>query len=531
MSFRFLVRGITGVIGNVSQTQQNSGMLIHSLSRNMSGKEENNGEIEGSGSKIGEKGRDESSTFHTEPFTLLLHILQNDGHPVPSTLFTAVNTAKLVQEVTGTVPVSVEVVTDREAVVSLDKAVPAVGVARQLHGSLVWGPHHTKVTCLLSSKDRIMKIVQDQEVARHRLEELETEHKVRRIEDLEKKVSQCQSESHPESISAAAVLEHPESKLIQPHDVIVQHPPRTYMSEAHLSPRKLMKTPDLPPFSGADPVPKDEGSWEQWEFQVWGFLDTHTPEAVHSALIHSVRGATRELVGFVGYQTKLDVILQPLEKRFGKKLTGDKLQQDFYQLSQERGEKVKAFAGRLEQVYRKLQDKFPGKYDMKQLKDHLFYGISQHLHDSMRFLYKKDTTGYEELLEASQEAKGKWTDNKTVQVKNVQAEEGGGMKALRDQINALASVMTNASKPVDKVKGEPKSKLKKDNGKNGSKSKGPETSANGPYKGNQKPIQCYKCGGWGHTAGVCPSSGNQNWRTLNGVENPPEPVDPAWTKK
>ena len=210
----------------------------------MSGKEENNGEIGGSGSEIGEKGRDESSTFHTEPFTLLLHILQNDGHPVPSTLFTAVNTAKLVQEVTGTIPVSVEVVTDREAVVSLDKTVPAVGVVQQLHGSLVWGPHHTKVTCLLSSKDSIMKLIQDREVARHRLEELETEcrdavldcewqtdqfegmlkkfgEEVRRIEDLEKKVSQHQSESHPESISTAAVLEHPESKLIQPHYVIV----------------------------------------------------------------------------------------------------------------------------------------------------------------------------------------------------------------------------------------------------------------------------------------------------------------------
>ena len=63
---------------------------------------------------------------------------------------------------------------------------------------------------------------------------------------------------------------------------------------------------------------------------------------------------------------------------------------------------------------------------MKQLKDHLFYSMSQHLHDSMRFLYKKDTTGYEELLEALQEAKGEWTDNKTVQVKNVQAEKEVG---------------------------------------------------------------------------------------------------------
>ena len=58
---------------------------------------------------------------------------------------------------------------------------------------------------------------------------------------------------------------------------------------------------------------------------------------------------------------------------------GDKLQQDFYQLTQEQGEKVKVFAGRPEQLYHKLQEKFPGKYDIKQLKDRLFYGTSQHL--------------------------------------------------------------------------------------------------------------------------------------------------------
>ena len=267
-----------------------------------------------------------------------------------------------------------------------------------------------------------------------------------------------------------------------------------------------MKIPDLPPFSGADPVPKDEGSWEQWEFQVRGFLDTHTPEAVCSVLICSIRGAARELVGFIGYQAELGVILKSLEKRFGKKLTGDKLQQDFYQISQEKGEKVKAFAGRLEQVYRKLKDKFPGKYDMKQLKDCLFYGMSQHLHDFMRFLYKKDTTGYEELLEASQEAEGEWTDNKMVRVKNTQTGDVGGLKALRDQINALASVMTSNGKGNYTNRGNQQAKPKKDNGKNSSKSKGPETSAHGPYKDGQKPLQCYKCGGWGHTAKICPSS-------------------------
>ena len=31
------------------------------------------------------------------------------------------------------------------------------------------------------------------------------------------------------------------------------------------------KTPDLPTFSGAIPVPKGEGSYEQFIFQIWGF--------------------------------------------------------------------------------------------------------------------------------------------------------------------------------------------------------------------------------------------------------------------
>ena len=48
----------------------------------------------------------------------------------------------------------------------------------------------------------------------------------------------------------------------------------TYITEAYVTPMKLIKSPDLPPFLEADPIPKDKGSWEQWEFQIKWFLDT-----------------------------------------------------------------------------------------------------------------------------------------------------------------------------------------------------------------------------------------------------------------
>ena len=90
---------------------------------------------------------------------------------------------------------------------------------------------------------------------------------------------------HRESTSAAAILERPDQTLVQPQEVTVQQPPVTHTSESSITPKKLLKTPDLPPFSGTDPIPKDEGTWEQREFQVKGFLDTHMHEEVHSAIV------------------------------------------------------------------------------------------------------------------------------------------------------------------------------------------------------------------------------------------------------
>ena len=61
-------------------------------------------------------------------------------------------------------------------------------------------------------------------------------------------------------------------------------------------PGKLSAPPNLPIFSGQEPVPSTEGSIDQWLFQVEGALATHTEEAVRSAVIGSVRGAALELL-------------------------------------------------------------------------------------------------------------------------------------------------------------------------------------------------------------------------------------------
>ena len=51
--------------------------------------------------------------------------------------------------------------------------------------------------------------------------------------------------------------------------------PKESLDKAPVVPSKLMKPPDLPLFSGVESVPKDEGSFDQWLFQVQGAMDSH----------------------------------------------------------------------------------------------------------------------------------------------------------------------------------------------------------------------------------------------------------------
>ena len=46
------------------------------------------------------------------------------------------------------------------------------------------------------------------------------------------------------------------------------------------TPIKLINPPSLPLFSGADPIPKDDGNYEQWLLQARGVLNSDTEEAV-----------------------------------------------------------------------------------------------------------------------------------------------------------------------------------------------------------------------------------------------------------
>ena len=89
-------------------------------------------------------------------------------------------------------------------------------------------------------------------------------------------------------------------------------------------PRSL-KPPVLPPFSGADPVPKDKASCEQWVGQANEALKSCTMGAVRITIVQSMRGEVWEFAAAVGFEESVETLLDIVEDQFREKWTVDEL--------------------------------------------------------------------------------------------------------------------------------------------------------------------------------------------------------------
>ena len=324
------------------------------------------------------------------------------------------------------------------------------------------------------------------------------------------------------------------------------------LREGHNVDERIDKLPSFPLFSGTEPTPKDECGIETFLFQVRGARKNLTDQAVRAALISSLRGGASAFIEYVGLDSPLDVMIDELVERYCITATHDTLVCEFHQLSQERNERIREFAGRIEKVFKKLQRQIPERYpDKLLLKDRLFHGMNQHLKDSLRYLYTQSSVTYANLLQAAYAAeveaeKGRAAHSKAANLANspdkvdIRSRDPSpivaSVAAIESKLDkCLKAVSKAAQAPTNKAESSKQTGPRRESNSAPAtpiKYKGPNTSAAGPFKGrNGKPIRCWHCGGWGHTTRECPTQGNLNWRELSGAVNPPkEAVRPAQNK-
>ena len=220
---------------------------------------------------------------------------------------------------------------------------------------------------------------------------------------------------------------------------------------------KLSAPPNLPIFSGQEPVPNTEGSIDQWLCQVEGALATHTEEAVRSPVIGSVRGAAHELLERTGYGEEMSDILKHIKERFGQAPSKAKLQKEFFLMEQRKTESINQFAGWVEQRFKRLRALYPGRYDCNQGKS--FSG------NAPTFKRFNEVSSYEggsryEFLATVYEAETGGTEGKILNVKAkamtvekvVEKKEPIDLQDIKQQIESLATIMKSAAMGGVKLK-------------------------------------------------------------------------------
>ena len=111
--------------------------------------------------------------------------------------------------------------------------------------------------------------------------------KVKKVEELRCRVEW--TESIPDEGKTVAVKG--EDGIIAQeivHTPLKTESTTTMTAVATQSEMKISKPPQICIFSRQEPVPKEEGNYDQWEFQVRSAIATHTENSVRAAIINSL---------------------------------------------------------------------------------------------------------------------------------------------------------------------------------------------------------------------------------------------------
>ena len=293
---------------------------------------------------------------------------------------------------------------------------------------------------------------------------------------------------------------------------------------------------DIGKFSGTEPVPDSELTFDQWRIDVRSYQTSVPDHILLPAVRKSIVGKAQSVVRTLGPNYSVEDIIKCLVREYEGVASSNIVFKEFYQLKQERGVKVQIFSIRLRDALTNLTSRFPervpAKDHDKMLRDRFFYGIKAKMRNSIRHLYDDDKVMFGELLmkvrrNEDEEVLAKVISKSVL----VDTEIKDGLEEKVDKLLAVAklsqysiekgkrdSSQTPKQTPTNSRQNTP-TKRDRDMRNN---LKEPEANASGPFPEGLRPIQCFKCKGWGHPQRLCCSCLNY---TRGGITR--EPPSPA----
>ena len=266
---------------------------------------------------------------------LLLKITQPGGRPLPIGVITERSIMALVKEVINNIPIGVTIMTSSDTVLEFGRGARMFEISQLLHNVNSWNKYKVEMGMIMSSKMQVESLIKERENIRLAEKKINQQQQELIDEEMKYRVDIQDLLNRFEEQVKRIEITHSKISSISgppcPGRVDTPSPEPEYGS----SPRgKVFKQLTLPHFSGTLPVLKGEGSYNQYMFQIRGFWATYTDDAIESGMIGSITDDARDYLDFIGFDKELNVLVEALKERYGKGETTDRIQQEFYQLTQ-----------------------------------------------------------------------------------------------------------------------------------------------------------------------------------------------------
>ena len=404
---------------------------------------------------------------------ILFRAVRADGSKFPVGSFTEMAVQRKIRDLTGIEAEQATMITPNDVLVEFPLGSPVNKIAQVLHNIEEWEDFAVETHCMMGDKKYMLKVCRDRvdyeerkrqmimDEERRREEELDRndqlQHLIEQVNEQARMVGDLQMQNQQQRLQGAIM---PESSGSAPRIPSSLHTPTGVYGVPKISsedsvraPMKSTKNPNLPTFSGELPTPKGEAEIDNYLFQIKLLRSSYTEDAIRNAIVATVRGHAKIAIRAIGYDSSLSAMINQLEGRFMEKETTDILLQEFHQMMMGPKEKVHEFGGKLEYKFRLLQERCPGRYNMAQLKDRLFHGMTDKLRDSVRYLFTNPTVDFNQLLKAAMTCEIEATSRQATKAKAMQFSEGmsespvvnSEINLIRSQLEQMSTILKGAN--------------------------------------------------------------------------------------
>ena len=118
---------------------------------------------------------------------------------------------------------------------------------------------------------------------------------------------------------------------------------------------------DIGKFSGMEPTPLDELNFNQWCIDVKYYQSSYPDNILLPAVRKSIVGKAKSVIWHLGPSYTVEEVIAVLTQEYEGVASSNVIFKDFYQLKQERNEKVQVFSIRLRDALTRLSLRFPDR--------------------------------------------------------------------------------------------------------------------------------------------------------------------------